>query len=248
MPSFQTVAPMALGAHQMLNLNCEFAVFIGPQKSFTKTVMRNVEEEVEDVQPVRFETVSDYRESVGSGETPARIIVVDAAIYDTALADLQEMTQAQNDQSQAVEPPGVVVAYWHDNCARAVLDSLGGSGGLQGFLPMNQSIDIWLAVFRLLLSGGSYFPPEVMEVEHDESSAPPETVNAPTREVVQDLLTRREVAVMEHVANGLQNKQIAAELDVSEHTIKLHIHHIITKLKVSNRTAAAMKFMEVMHT
>lgn len=247
MPSFQTVAPMALGAHQMVSLNCDFAVFIGPQKSFTKTVMRNVEEEIEDVQPVRFETVEDYRKSVGSGEVPARIIVVDAAIYDSALSELQDIIHNQSDQSQAAEPPGLVVAYWNDNCAQVVLESLGGASELQGFLPMNQSIDIWLAVLRLLLSGGSYFPPEVMDFEQKDVPVVHETAKAPTTEVVQDLLTRREVAVMEHVTNGLQNKQIAAELDVSEHTIKLHIHHIITKLKVSNRTAAAMKFMEVMH-
>ncbi|MDN3722302.1 helix-turn-helix transcriptional regulator [Roseibium salinum] len=47
---------------------------------------------------------------------------------------------------------------------------------------------------------------------------------------VVDALTPRENEVLALIAQGLQNKNIAAALRLSEHTIKLHIHHIISKM------------------
>lgn len=79
------------------------------------------------------------------------------------------------------------------------------------------------------------------------AQTPPETALAPAAEAaapgLSSPLTLRETEVAHLLAKGLQNKQIAAALDVSEHTVKLHIHHIITKLQVRNRTEAAMKFL-----
>lgn len=56
-------------------------------------------------------------------------------------------------------------------------------------------------------------------------------------------LTGREKEVLELVARGFQNKAIAANLKLSENTVKLHIHHIITKLGAHNRTEAAMIYV-----
>ena len=56
-------------------------------------------------------------------------------------------------------------------------------------------------------------------------------------------LTDREREVLALVSEGKPNKTIATELDLSEHTIKLHIHHVITKLGVRNRTEAAIFFL-----
>ncbi len=50
-----------------------------------------------------------------------------------------------------------------------------------------------------------------------------------------DLLTHRELQVAEHAAQGLSNKQIADQLELSEHTIKNYLLHIFEKLGVSNR-------------
>jgi DNA-binding NarL/FixJ family response regulator len=53
-------------------------------------------------------------------------------------------------------------------------------------------------------------------------------------------LTAREVTVLQYVAEGLTNEQIARELVLSAGTIKLHVQHIIAKLGVANRTRAAV--------
>jgi DNA-binding NarL/FixJ family response regulator len=54
-------------------------------------------------------------------------------------------------------------------------------------------------------------------------------------------LTGREREVLELVAKGLSNKEIAIRLDLQEKTIKHHMTAILTKLRASNRTEAAMK-------
>jgi len=51
-------------------------------------------------------------------------------------------------------------------------------------------------------------------------------------------LTEREAQVLEWLARGLANKQIAVELGISEHTVKFHISSIYAKLNATNRTQA----------
>ncbi len=59
------------------------------------------------------------------------------------------------------------------------------------------------------------------------------------KRVDQGKLTRREIEVLQLVAQGLTNDEIARKLKVSRGTVESHVHHIIQKLDVSNRTQAA---------
>ena len=56
--------------------------------------------------------------------------------------------------------------------------------------------------------------------------------------IIPRALTPRELQILQHIANGLPNKQIAAVLFLSEKTVKNHISRIFYKLKVSNRSLA----------
>ncbi|WP_282078410.1 helix-turn-helix transcriptional regulator [Epibacterium ulvae] len=270
MPGVKTMAPLPLDDQQLMTPNAEgeLVVFIGPQKSFTHTVLRIVDEEIEDILPLRYETLDAFLPALKTLTSGIRLVIVDACACERVLHKIQEMAHGAAAEYPHHQMPGFVVAYWNEANAHSTLERLGGSLGLQGFLPMNQSIDIWLAVLRLFLSGGSYLPSELLEQNITTPQPTPavngETATDPTSSTIseaggeaivlspaaldtsgeeKEVLTQREVAVMEEVVNGLQNKQIAAKLKVSEHTIKLHIHHIITKLRVNNRTAAAMKFV-----
>lgn len=55
-----------------------------------------------------------------------------------------------------------------------------------------------------------------------------------------DSLTSRELEVLIQVANGMSNKEIATNLDISERTVKNHISNIFKKIDVSDRTQAAV--------
>ncbi|WP_255553396.1 response regulator transcription factor [Maritimibacter sp. DP1N21-5] len=68
-----------------------------------------------------------------------------------------------------------------------------------------------------------------------------------TPAVVKRKLTPRETEVLKLVASGQPNKVIARDLDVSCHTVKLHIHRIIAKLGVNNRTEAAVWYHQTLH-
>ena len=52
------------------------------------------------------------------------------------------------------------------------------------------------------------------------------------------VLTSREEQVLRLIANGLSNREISSNLAISESTVENHIHHIYTKLGISNRAQA----------
>src|SRR5205085_12618833 len=54
-------------------------------------------------------------------------------------------------------------------------------------------------------------------------------------------LTARETQVLEMVAEGLSNKEIAARLGISDHTAKFHVNSILAKLNAGTRTEAVMR-------
>ena len=62
----------------------------------------------------------------------------------------------------------------------------------------------------------------------------------PSVEPVVDALTAREREVLEMLAEGLSNKEIAGRMKISEHTVKFHVASIFAKLDASTRTEAVM--------
>jgi len=56
---------------------------------------------------------------------------------------------------------------------------------------------------------------------------------------VDSILTRRESEILQLVANGLSNKEIANELTITEGTVKNHVHNALEKLHLTNRAQAA---------
>jgi len=69
--------------------------------------------------------------------------------------------------------------------------------------------------------------------------SPAEPVSAPATPLpdARRLLTARELQIVSHVAGGLVNKQIAAELNISTWTVAAHLRRIFTKLGVETRAA-----------
>jgi DNA-binding CsgD family transcriptional regulator len=66
-----------------------------------------------------------------------------------------------------------------------------------------------------------------------------------SRSPIYDILTRREIEVVELMAHGDTNKQIAARMIVSEGTVKSHVHTILRKLKAANRAEAVSLYVRM---
>lgn len=71
--------------------------------------------------------------------------------------------------------------------------------------------------------------------------APPETFERNTKALQALDISKRELDVLEHLANGLSNREIAEQLYVSTNTVKTHLGHLYEKLGVSRRTQAVVR-------
>lgn len=78
----------------------------------------------------------------------------------------------------------------------------------------------------------------IRAVHSGKRRVPPEIATEIAEHVADDALTEREVEVLRSVAAGKSNKRIAAELDISEETVKTHMKSILPKLDASDRTHA----------
>ena len=58
-------------------------------------------------------------------------------------------------------------------------------------------------------------------------------------------ITPREVQILDLIAQGSSNRRIAQILGISESTVRRHVEHVLAKLEVSSRTAAAIKAMKI---
>ncbi|WP_318246671.1 response regulator transcription factor [Alloyangia pacifica] len=121
-----------------------------------------------------------------------------------------------------------------------------------GFLPMNVALEVWLSLVRLLLHGQVVLPDELVASRAALGDAPPAAKDPPPCALPPTglpptglkPLTLREQEVLELIARGESNKRIAAELDITVHTVKLHVHNLVRKLDVPNRTAAVSLYFE----
>jgi DNA-binding NarL/FixJ family response regulator len=107
--------------------------------------------------------------------------------------------------------------------------------GYQARLPSDASPEQIDAALRAVAVGLSVTIAEEFgrgfEAAHEDSERP--------------LLTPREVQVLTAVSNGLTNKEIAREFDISRHTVKFHVESLMRKLGVSSRAEAVFKSMRL---
>jgi two-component system nitrate/nitrite response regulator NarL len=110
--------------------------------------------------------------------------------------------------------------------------------GAQGFIPMSSSPEIAIAALRLVIAGGRYYPDDIAAGPW----RPVTTVGPPLPHPPgKSQLTPREQAVFKLLSEGLPNKLIARILGLALSTVKIHVHHILEKLNVQNRTEVAIR-------
>lgn len=106
-----------------------------------------------------------------------------------------------------------------------------------GFLPKSSSPEVVEAALRLVLAGGRYLPDAVRLLALGE--APAESFHG-HGSADGHALTVRQRHVLQLLAQGSPNKQIARELGISPATVKAHVAQVLAALGAGNRTEAVM--------
>jgi DNA-binding NarL/FixJ family response regulator len=100
--------------------------------------------------------------------------------------------------------------------------------GAQGYLLKGAPRDELFAAIRLIHAGGSTLHPLIAS----------KLLRQVQRDTTLVELTPREHEVLQHLAQGFANKQIAYQLNITERTVKFHLNSIFQKLGAHNRTEA----------
>ncbi len=107
--------------------------------------------------------------------------------------------------------------------------------GASGFIPKSAPLEVISEAIRAVLQGEEWLPTDISESLDDE-------VSEEDQKFAEALasLTPQQFRVLTMLTEGLLNKQIAYELNVSEATIKAHVTAILRKLGVHSRTQAVI--------
>ncbi len=172
--------------------------------------------------------ISDQPDMLVVGQAATGTEAVDLALRerpDVALMDLRLP------EMNGVEAIAAIRAHWPD--ARViVLTTFDGDEdiyralqtGAQSYLLKDTPRADLLEAIRAVARGQKRIPPEV-------AARLVERIGAPA-------LTEREIDVLRLMAHGRSNKEIGAELHISEGTVKFHVNNILGKLGVADRTQA----------
>ena len=168
---------------------------------------------------------------VGEAATPDDAVALAESMNpDVVLMDLQFGSGSQGSGVEATRriraldaAPYVLVVTNYDSDA----DILGAvEAGASGYLLKDAPPHELIGAVRAAAAGESALAPVIASRLLDRMRAP------------QASLSSREIEVLELVASGLSNTEVASTLFVSETTVKSHLAHIFTKLGVASRTAA----------
>jgi len=157
----------------------------------------------------------------------------DVVVMDVRMPGTDGVTATRQLRALPDAPPVLVLTTFEDEEVLAGALRAGAAGFLLKGVP---SEDLQEAV-RTVAEGGSWLDPavtgRVLAAYRDGS-----TTGTPGAEL--DVLTPRELEVLELIGSGLSNAEIADRLTLGEGTVKTHIGHVFAKLQLRDRAAAVV--------
>ena len=177
-------------------------------------------------------------DEAGDGEVAvdlAREHAPDVVVMDVRMPGLSGIEAARRIKE---EEPGtkilvLTISDEEDDLYEAI------KAGANGYLLKEISIDEIAHAVRSVHSGQSLISPSMASKLLDEFAAMIKKEEQ-KEEVPAPRLTPREMEVLEHVAQGMNNREIAKALFISENTVKNHVRNILEKLHLHSRMEAVV--------
>lgn len=170
----------------------------------------------------------------------ARRLRPDVIVMDIRMPVLDGIEATRRLAGRGVEEPVKVLVVTTFNVDEYVYEALraGASGFLLKDTPPAQLVD----GVRTIARGESLLAPAVTRslIGHFAERLRPTDTSRPARDTVVRALAPRELEVLEHLAAGLSNAEIAAELVISSETVKTYVSRILTKLDLRDRVQAVV--------
>jgi DNA-binding NarL/FixJ family response regulator len=204
--------------------NTEGAVAIIESRNFLQECIRR------SIQSAFTRPVETYS-SVLEFETTSPSMFISLIILSLSESSIQVAVDSLQALSALAPKVPIVVLSCERNLqlARVAIEQ-----GAKGYIPVTMGFEIAIEAVRFVLAGGSYVPVDFFLTPDSREALPQRRLSAGT-------VTSRELEVVWAIQQGKPNKIIAAELNMCESTVKVHVRHIMKKLAAKNRTDVAIK-------
>ncbi len=157
------------------------------------------------------------------------------ALVDLGLPDGNGIEFIQRLKQHNADIPILVISAWSFD--EMILDAL-QSGATGYLLKERDDIEILLSIRNIFRGGAPIDPFIAHKILHLIAAKKTQIPEQPKSDQPQQCFTKREIEILNQVAQGLSNKEIAAHLNLSKYTVESHIKNIYQKLSVHNRTEA----------
>ncbi len=151
----------------------------------------------------------------------------DVLVMDVSMPRCTGLEAHETLRDGGVRVPTVLLSATLDDdmvlrCLRAAVD---------GIVLKESAASVLIDAVRTVAAGGRWIPPELAARAAEVMARPPSP---------EESLTPRELEVAAEVAAGKSNKRVAADLGISESTVKLHLHSVFGKLELTNRVQLSL--------
>jgi DNA-binding NarL/FixJ family response regulator len=188
-------------------------------------------------------SIHDDLEVVGEAENgqialeKAKALKPDVVLMDVRMPVLDGVAATRQLQSQAPDVRVIMLTTFDDD--EYVFEGLraGAVGYLLKDVPSQKLVEAIHAAYR----GDSFLQPSVAAKVVAEFTRMTERTAVSSRPSLIEPLSNRELEILQLVATGASNREIADSLFIAEGTVKNHITNILGKLSVRDRTQAALK-------
>jgi len=160
---------------------------------------------------------------------------VDVVLMDIRMAGMGGLESAKQIAAAPLAPRVLIVTAFDldehiDEALRA---------GVAGFIVKAAPSPELVAAVRAVAAGETFLSPSV--ARRVVQALVGGGIRLSRRQAELDSLTEREREVLDCLARGLSNQEIARELDIRETTVRTHIGHVLMKLNLRDRTQAAVR-------